>query len=105
MAAERATFEEVLALARALTRAEQARLVVRLTPVLAAALAGEPHGATAAEPAAVEQLPADSPAGRLVRDPASALGQLVRLVPGDRVPSEEELARWRAERLAERYGA
>ena len=104
MAAERATFEEVLALARALSRAEQARLVARLTPVLAAAIAEETPRARTIKLEVVVQLPEDSPAGQLVRDPASALGQLVRLVPDDRLPSQEELARWQEERLVERYG-
>lgn len=103
MAAERATFEEVLALARTLSRAEQARLVTRLTPILAAAIAAEPAQEPIARIEVVKHLPEDSSAGRLVRDPASALGMLVRLVPDARVPSEDELARWREERLVERY--
>lgn len=103
MAAERATFEEVLALARTLSRAEQARLVARLTPVLAATIAEEPAPEPIARLEIVKHLPEGSPAGQLVRDPASALGMLMRLVPDDRVPSEEELARWREERLVERY--
>jgi hypothetical protein len=101
MAAERATFEEVLALARSLSRAEQARLVARLTPAMADEPAPEPVGRNEI----VKHLPEDSPAGQLVRDPISALGMLVRLIPDDRIPSEEELARWREERLVERYGA
>lgn len=103
MAAERATFEEVLALARSLSRTEQARLVARLTPVLAAAIAEGPSQEPIARAEIVKQLPEDSLAGQLVRHPNSALGMLVRLVPDDRVPSKEELARWREERLAERY--
>lgn len=103
MAAERAKFEEVLALARTLSRAEQARLVARLTPVLAAAIGEEPAQEPIGRLEIVKHLPEDSLAGQLVRDSASALGMLVRLVPDDRVPSEEDLARWREERLVERY--
>lgn len=110
MAPERAMLDDVLVQVEKLSLADKARLVAHIASSIASALASQESHEAHAESLPIDdrisQLPADSPAGQLVRDPSSALGKLVRLVPGARpAPSDEQLARWRAERLTERYGA
>jgi hypothetical protein len=100
------TFDAVLTLARRLSLADQMLLVV----ALAAEQISPPtsHEATSAPGVddLLAQLPPDSPAGKLIRDPNSALAQALAILPaGFTPPTDEDIARWRDERLMERYGA
>ncbi len=100
-------FDDVLALARRLSPADQAQLVATLAAQIASDLA--PPASNTPEPLVDDsavRLPPDSPAGKLVRDPTSALAQFLAQLPEGFVPpTDEEVARWREERLLERYGS
>ncbi|MDZ4719115.1 MAG: hypothetical protein SH847_11740 [Roseiflexaceae bacterium] len=101
------TLDVVLRLVQQLSLADKARLVAHVTPQIASALASQavPEPVQHADDV-VALLPPDSPAGKLVRDPTSALAQVLALLPeGFIPPTDEDIARWRDERLTERYGA
>jgi hypothetical protein len=100
------TLDAVLTLARRLSLADQMRLVVALAAEQTSPPASQE---TATDVSGVDdllaQLPPDSPAGKLIRDPNSALAHVLALLPnGFTPPTDEEVVRWRDERLMERYG-
>jgi hypothetical protein len=101
------TLDDVLRLVQHLSLTDKARLVAQVTPQIAAALASHvTRESVQPTDDVIAQLPPDSPAGKLVRDPNSALAQVLALLPEGFVPpTDEEVARWRDERLMERYGA
>jgi hypothetical protein len=101
------TFDAVLTLARRLSLADQMRLVVALAAEQTSPPASHKTGTNAPDvDDFLAQLPPDSPAGKLIRDPNSALAHVLALLPnGFTPPTDEDIARWRDERLTERYGA
>ena len=107
MATSTPTLDDVFRIVRQLSVADQARLVARVTPHIAVALAVRAE----AEPKeqqddVIAQLPAESRAAKLARDPNSALAKVLALTPDGFIPpTDEDIARWREERLMERYGA
>jgi len=100
------TLDEVLTLARQLSPVEQARLMEYLLPALSDALSD----ALARTRPVVTEPP--SPALRITElteqlrtTPTSALARALAILPeGQPSPTDAEIARWRDERLTERYG-
>jgi hypothetical protein len=53
----------------------------------------------------LKQLPTDTPAGKLARDPNSSLARVLAMLPtGFIPPTDADVERLREERLLERYG-
>lgn len=91
--------EIVLRLARQLTLADQAQLVAQIAPTIASAL----HAEKSTLPSG--KLPPNLRAAQLAADSDSALAHVLSII-GSGFPSssDADIARWREERLAERYG-
>jgi hypothetical protein len=95
-----AIFEQI----EQLSVAEKALLIARIAPSIADALHSSLPQSQSQEKL-LAQLPPDSPAAQLARTPGSALAKVLAIFPDDRTaPTDAEVARWRDERLAERYG-
>ena len=99
MSATTPQLEIVLTLARQLTLADQAQLVAQIAPTIASALHPEKRTLSSGN------LPPHSRAAQLAADPNSALAQVLGITgSGFQSPSDDDVAHWREERLAERYG-
>ncbi len=106
MKASTPMLDEVLRLAQQLSLADQARLIAHIASAIAASLEAQSETSLDAQRAVGStQLPAESRAAMLARDPNSALAKVLALTPDGYIPpTDEDIAQWREERLNERYG-